>query len=280
MLKQTKPGRLFYADPTHPAHQAKTERQKHVLKAVTDALEHRHAMLAFQPIYSVSNPNRPAFFEGLFRAMDRTGEIIPAAEFIDLVEAHEIGRRIDCLALELGLKTLIQEPGLRLSINMSPRSIGYAPWLDLLKSSLSMDATLGERLILEITEQSAVTMPLEVHRFMTDMQRLGVTFALDDFGAGFTAFRYLRDLYFDVLKIDRCFVSGIHRSPDNQVMVDALLSVARHFDMFTVAEGVENAEEAEYLTGMGVDCLQGYHLGKPTITPEWIRRPEPALAAG
>ena len=70
-------------------------------------------------------PKRAAFYEGLIRIMDPSGRIIPAADFIGAVETRELGRKIDCLALEMGLDTLAAEPGIRLSINMSARSIGY-----------------------------------------------------------------------------------------------------------------------------------------------------------
>ena len=70
---------------------------------------------------------------------------------------------------------------------------------------------------------------------------MAYAFALDDFGAGFTSFRYLREFYFDIIKIDGQFIRGISDNPDNQVLTQALLSIAHHFDMFAVAESVESA---------------------------------------
>jgi EAL domain-containing protein (putative c-di-GMP-specific phosphodiesterase class I) len=102
------------------------------------------------------------------------------------------------------------------------------------------------------------------------MQSQGVSFAMDDFGAGYTAFRYLRDFYFDILKIDAGFIRGIHKNPDNQALVRALVSLAQHFDMFTVAESVETAADADYLARAGIDCMQGYYFGVPTVRPLWL----------
>ncbi len=82
-------------------------------------------------------------------------------------------------------------------------------------------------------------MPDLVQVFMSEMQSQGISFALDDFGAGYTAFRYLRDLYFDILKVDGEFTKQIASNPDNQVIAQAMLSMAQHFDMLTVAENVE-----------------------------------------
>jgi EAL domain-containing protein (putative c-di-GMP-specific phosphodiesterase class I) len=104
---------------------------------------------------------------------------------------------------------------------------------------------------------------------MRDNQRRGISFALDDFGSGYTSFRYLRELYFDILKIDGQFIRGIATSSDNQVLTQALISVARHFDMFTVAESVETHIDAERLVQIGIDCMQGYYFGAPTVVPPW-----------
>ncbi|MDJ0860167.1 MAG: EAL domain-containing protein [Dinoroseobacter sp.] len=257
-----------------PLNEAVAQRDRNILAMVTRAVERKNVMLAYQPVVMAQRPKRAAFFEGLIRVMDDTGRIIPAREFIDTVENKELGRQLDCLALEIGLDTLRRVPGLRLAINMSARSIGYEPWFSILRDGLAADPTVAERLILEITEQSAMVMPEIVTVFMKDLQKEGISFALDDFGAGYTSFRYLRDFYFDILKIDGEFVRKIAHSADNQVLVQALVDVARHFDMFTVAESVETAQDVAFLTAAGVDCLQGYHFAAPTTRPAWLERAE------
>ncbi|WP_296761599.1 EAL domain-containing protein [Sediminimonas sp.] len=252
-----------------PLNHAVSARDRASLDMVAAAIRHREVLLAFQPVVRADRPNIPAFYEGLIRVMDDTGRVIPAKDFIDAVEVTELGRKIDCLALEMGLRTLEREPGIRLSINMSARSIGYPRWMQALKQGLRRDPTLGERLILEITERSAMQVPELVTRFMADLQSHGVTFALDDFGAGYTSFAYLRDFYFDIIKIDGQFIRGVHADPDNQVLTRALVAVARQFDMFTVAESVESGADAAWLAANGVDCLQGYHFGAPAMRAPW-----------
>ncbi|MFN7002521.1 MAG: EAL domain-containing protein [Roseinatronobacter sp.] len=254
---------------TSPLSAAAEEKRRDTLAMVREALDHRRSILAFQPVVQARMPKRAAFYEGLIRMVDHTGRIIPAADFIDVVETNELGRRIDCLALEMGLKTLAEEPSIRLSINMSARSIGYPEWLATLERGLRGRPEVGERLILEITESSAMLMPDLVTVFMEDMQERGICFALDDFGAGYTAFRYLKDFYFDIIKIDGTFIKDIANNPDNQILVQALVSIARHFDMFTVAESVETEAEARLLVSMGLDCLQGYFFGAPSTREPW-----------
>ena len=158
---------------------------------------------------------------------------------------------------------------MRLSINMSASSVGYTDWLRTLRHGIAQDSTVAERLILEITESSAMGLPEQVRQFMRELQQNGVSFALDDFGAGYTSFRYLRDFSFDMIKIDGQFIREIAEHPDNQVLTRALMSIASHFDMFTVAEQVETADDAAFLIELGIDCLQGFYFGAPTISPPW-----------
>jgi EAL domain-containing protein (putative c-di-GMP-specific phosphodiesterase class I) len=238
-----------------------SEADRDTMRMVAEAVRTRRLALAFQPVVLARDPNRVAFHEGLIRVLEPNGRIIPAQDFIGAIEAHELGREIDCAALEFGLQALAKHPGLRLSINMSARSIGYPRWTRILKRGLGLGPTVGERLILEITENSAMLLPEIVVSFMA--------FAIDDFGSGNAAIRYFKDFLFDILKIDGQFVRKIHKDPDNQALLRAILSIATHFDMFTVAESVETPEEAEFLHTLGVDCLQGYLFGAPSIRPPW-----------
>ena len=259
-----------------PLSAAVTERDKGTLEMVEAALASKRAVLAYQPIMQAASPTTPAFYEGLVRILDVTGRPIPARDFMGEVEDTETGRLIDCLSLELGLQTLVQEPDVRLSINMSARSIGYSEWMKTLESGLAQNPTSAERLILEIEEKSAMTTPELVISFMRELQGKGISFALDDFGAGFTSFRYLRDFFFDILKIDGRFTRNVARSADNQVVIGAIHAVARQFDMFTVAGGVESARDAKLLAAMGIDCLQGYHFAAPSLHPPWKEAPRKA----
>ncbi|MDO9526293.1 MAG: EAL domain-containing protein [Gemmobacter sp.] len=260
---------LFLERLSDPLSVAVAERDRQTLDLVAEALRVRRVMLAFQPVVMASNPARIAFYEGLIRIVDDTGRVVPAREFMGAVETRELGRMIDCASLEMGLAALAEVPTLRLAINMSARSIGFPRWHKTLDQGLAQDPTVGERLILEITESSAMQKPELVTGFMGDLQRRGIAFALDDFGAGYTAFRYFREFFFDVLKIDGQFIRGIASDPDNQALTRALVSIGQHFDMLTVAESVESAADADWLRAAGVDCLQGYFYGMPTVNPAW-----------
>jgi EAL domain-containing protein (putative c-di-GMP-specific phosphodiesterase class I) len=239
------------------------------LRMVEQAVRHRHVLLAYQPAVHAALTDRVAFWEALIRVLDETGRIIPAREFIHQVEETETGRILDCLALEKGLRTLSRVPDLRLSINMSARSIGYRRWMRILERVLRSDATVGERLILEISEASVARIPEVAGSFITDLRHRGISFALDDFGAGDSAFRHFRDLQFDILKIDGSYTRDISGNADNQVLTRGIVALARELDLFTVAGRVETVADAEDLARLGVDCLQGYAFGAPTTNPPW-----------
>ncbi|MAC76775.1 MAG: diguanylate phosphodiesterase [Rhodobacteraceae bacterium] len=260
-----------YAEgPSSPLDAAVSARDYKILDMVSEAIAHRETALAFQPIVTLRAPQAVAFHEGLIRVFDATGRVIPGKDFIAAIEPTDLGRQIDCIGLEHGLETLRRVPNLRLSINMSARSIGYRHWMHTLNAGLAQDPTIAERLILEITERSAITIPELVTDFMEELQMRGVAFALDDFGAGYTSFRHFRDFYFDIVKIDGEFIRGIHANADNQVLTAALASIAGHFDMFTVAEKVEDARDAAWLAENGIDCAQGHFFGAPTLQPPWL----------
>ncbi len=246
---------------------------------VRAAIDEKRLRLAYQPVVLARDPDRIAFHEGLIRVLDPTGRVIPARDFMGAVESHEIGREIDCAALEIGMAALARHAGLRLSINMSARSIGYPRWMQVLRRGLSVSPTVGERLILEITESSAMLVPEIVVAFMDDLKGEGIAFALDDFGSGYTAIRYFKEFFFDILKIDGQFIRNIDSDYDNQALTAALLAIGKHFQMFTVAEAIETNAEAETLRALGVDCLQGFLFGAPTLKPAFAT-PETRPATG
>ena len=250
-----------------------SEGDRATMSMVRAAIDAKRLLLAYQPVVLARDTDRLAFHEGLIRVLDPRGRVIPAKDFMQAVESHEIGREIDCAALQMGMAALARHPALRISINMSARSIGYPRWMRVLRQGLSASATIGERLILEITESSTMLVPEIVIAFMDELQREGIAFALDNFGSGYMAIRYFKDFFFDILKLDGQFVRRIDQETDNRALAAALLSIGKHFQMFTVAEAVETLAEAEVLREMGVDCMQGFLFGAATTKPGFDQTP-------
>lgn len=232
---------------------------------VSDALTAGRVALARQPVVQARAPEKLAFCEGLIRLRDRTGRALSPGAFIAAIDGSATGAALDRTALGLALDALARDPSLRLSVNLSPANIVDTGWARCLAAAIDRDPTLAERLIVEITEQAVPAAPEAVAAFVNRWQASGVAFALDDFGAGATAFRHLRDIRFDIIKIDRRFGRDIDRDPDNRALVKAMAGLARHFESLLVVEGVESAAAAACLIDLGADALQGFHFGHPTV---------------
>ncbi len=232
---------------------------------VRAALSQDRLLLFYQPVVRADSPEFVAFHEALVRIKMPDDTIVVANRFMPFVENSALGRILDRKTLEMALIALHGNPALRLSVNVSPYSMGDQGWLDIF-CACSRD--VGDRLILEITEREAMTDVRRTAAFLAHVRKFGASVALDDFGAGYTSFRYFRDFHFDIVKIDGLFIRDIPHSRDNQVLVEALLNISAHFDMMTVAEFVETPAEAAFVSKMGVDCLQGYLIGKPAATPQ------------
>jgi EAL domain-containing protein (putative c-di-GMP-specific phosphodiesterase class I) len=266
-----------------PLSAAIAARDAEALAMVRRAIDTRSVLLAFQPVLPMKDgvaAQHPAFHEALLRILDPSGRIIPARDFVAAAEMDETGRLLDCIALQAGIAALRRTPDLCLSVNMSARSIGYPRWTETLRRGLNSDPTLGARLVLEITESSALLMPEIVRSFMQGVQRRGVTFALDDFGGGYTSFRVLRDFCFDMVKLDGQFIRDIDTASDTQVMTGALIALARNLDMYSIAPKIETAGEAAVLASLGVDFVQGFHFGPPVTTPDWGAKQPSTLGKG
>lgn len=257
------------SDADSPLSAAVAARDGSVIAMVDDALRHNQALLAFHPVVQARAPHDVAFYEGLIRVLDPTGRIIPPAQFMAQVENGPLGRELDCAALQIGLQMLARNRLLRLAVNMSARSIGYKRWNGILDSHLKGDPTVGERLILEISEDSAMTVPELVTDFMDYLQDYGIAFSLDHFGAGLTGLRYFNQLFFDAVKIDGTIVHDIQENPNHQVLARALIGAARAFDMLVIAENVQTQAEADVMISLGVDCLQGNLFGAPSLRLPW-----------
>ncbi len=273
----------FDRDPAlaSPFDAAISAQDRETMSMVTLALKERRMRLAFQPVVYAADPSTIGFFEGFIRLLNQRDQVIPARDFMGAVEQNQLGRDIDCAALQMGLMALQRNPQIRVSINMSARSVGYRPWANILRKALRDSPRLGRNLILEITESSTLQVPDVLKPFMTEMRDHGIVFALDDFGADLTSLRLLRELRFEIAKIDGALVKNVDESPDRQAVARAAIAIAQALEMYVVAEAVETEGEANWLRDAGVGCLQGYLFGPPTVTPDFraFRHGRPDLIA-
>ncbi|WP_120497839.1 bifunctional diguanylate cyclase/phosphodiesterase [Kiloniella sp. EL199] len=233
------------------------------------ALKEDRIALAYQPIVD-SESHELVLVEALLRMFDRDGKIVPAGKFIPVVEQLGMMRVIDRRVLELALEDLARFPNITMSLNISGLTASDRSWLRALSSRVKSRPDIAKRLIVEITETAALHDLEESARFVSAVRQLGCKVAIDDFGAGYTTFRHLKTLTVDIIKIDGSFIAGILDNEENQIFVRNLLGLAKALNHTTIAEFVETAEEAAFLSREGIDLLQGFYFGKPEINPDWL----------
>lgn len=249
-----------------------------IAEQVMRALKTDQLVFAYQPIveargYAVKH------HECLLRMIESDGTVVPAAKFMPLIEQLGLIRDVDRYVLERAVGELIEHPDVSYAINVSALTANDRSWLRLLFALLRNAGSVAERIIVEITETVALQDIEETANFVAQVRDLGCKVALDDFGAGYTSFRHLKSLAVDTVKIDGAFVRGIAENVDNQLFVRTLLGLANGFDLGTIAECVEDKADADALAEEGVDLLQGYFFGAPTIEPPWEKTSEDVAAA-
>jgi predicted signal transduction protein with EAL and GGDEF domain len=273
-------GAMFIASQPGDNPQASPAEMRAGARAVMRALEADRVAIAFQPVVTAADPTRLAFRECLARVRDEDGTWIAAGAFLPKIERLDLVRALDRRVLRLALAALRDHPTERLSINVSTRTMRDRAWMRELTAASQDTPGVVERMIVELTESAAVVDAARTKAFLDEVRAMGVAIALDDFGAGYSSFRHVRDFRPDWVKIDGGFVKGLAGDPDNKLFVDTLVGIARNFDMATVAEFVETDADAEALRALGVDCLQGYRYGRPLIEPDWAAAERAATAAG
>ena len=219
-----------------------------------------------------STSRRVRFYECLLRMRDTDGSLVAAGQFVPVLEQLGIVRMIDRHTLEMVFEQLDANPQVTLAVNISALTVTHPAWLRDLTALLRDRPDLAKRLIVEITETAALYDIEESARFVANVRDLGCQVALDDFGAGFTTFRHLKSLTVDLIKIDGSFVCGIAESPENQLFVRNLLSLAQSFGLETVAECVETQHQLDCLAQLGCNRSQGFLHGSPH-PPEELRPP-------
>jgi EAL domain-containing protein (putative c-di-GMP-specific phosphodiesterase class I) len=250
-----------------------------ISRTVKAALRQNRLLFAYQPVVRAET-GKVDYFECLLRMRDEAGNVLAGAEFIAAVELSGMIGLIDRFVFEKAVRELSTHPEVRLGFNVSGLTACDRAWLRTLLSRLRNRPDLARRLVVEITETAALDDVEESIRFVDTLRDAGCRVALDDFGAGHTSLRHLQSLAVDIVKIDGSFIRNLADSPGNRVFLRHLLGLTKGFGLSTIAECVENAEDAAMLRAEGIDYLQGYHIGAPTIERQWLPTPPPKTRQG
>ncbi len=247
--------------------EARIDQEIELNNKIQQGLKNEEFQLYFQPLYDAvertlvgaevllrwEHPKEGMIFPDLF---------IPVAERSGLIV--NIGRYVIRRVLHhLSNWKSFGFPPLRLTINLSLRELEEPDFITNL-TALLYEYDIGDnKLKFEITEHASMVNPELTHRRLQEIRQLGIGIALDDFGTGYSSFSYLAEFPIDTLKIDKGFVSGIGRNPDNMHIVEMIIKLGHSLGMTLVAEGIETEEDVRLLTSMGADLLQGYYFSRP-----------------
>jgi diguanylate cyclase (GGDEF)-like protein len=260
----------LFQDPGEPQRQQQQRRQTTSAR-IRDALTHDRLSLHTQPIRSLASGGIERY-ELLLRMTGEDGELLPAASFIEAAErsgmVQELDRWVVVRALELLASREQEGRPVSLHVNLSGASVADLSVLEFIERRLDEGQADPARCTFELTETPVAHDYEAAAGFADRLTEFGCQVAIDDYGAGFGPFHYLKTIPFDLIKIDGSFVRDMPNSDADQLTVQAIVQIARGLGKATIAEYVQDDITAQMLREYGVDMAQGYHLGRPVDIAE------------
>jgi diguanylate cyclase (GGDEF)-like protein/PAS domain S-box-containing protein len=253
-------GHAFYATSEH--HVSRTKARVTWIGRIEQALEDDRFALLAQPILDLHTGDVRQH-ELLLRMLDDHDDLIPPAAFLNIAERFGLIAKLDQWVATRAIELIEQRPELQLQVNISGRSLGDRKLLQTIDNRLRTSSIDPSRLIFEVTETAAVANITHAQAFAQQLRDRGCRFALDDFGAGFGSFYYLKHLPFDYVKIDGEFVQHATSGHIDQLVIEAVVRIAQGLGKETIAEFVTDEKTQRMVTRLGVDYAQGHHIGKP-----------------
>lgn len=241
--------------------------------AMFQAVRDGEFLLHYQPIVD-ARTRQIMGFEALMR-WNRPGQgTVSPVQFIPMAESNGLINLLGAWALKAACVQIrrFQEVAgrpLYVSVNVSPRQFRNDQFLDVMDEAIRLSGLDGRQLLLEITEGILMSDPEHAEVLLAAIAARNVHIAIDDFGTGYSSLAYLKRFPIATLKIDRAFIKDLPVSVKDAAICNVVLSLASHLNLSTVAEGVENEEQLEFLAAQGCGMIQGYLTGRP-LPPEDI----------
>jgi diguanylate cyclase (GGDEF)-like protein len=252
-------------------HAASKRREVLVHQAFKNADLDKEIHLVFQPIIDTRD-GAIRRCEALARWDSPEIGMVPPGEFVPIAEKAGMTQEMTLAVFRKVIAQLKVWPDTaRIAVNLSAQDVNSRQCTDLLASMLiRQPPNLRQRISIEVTESSLLTDFTEVHNNLLKFRELGVKIALDDFGTGFSSLRYLQELEFDIVKIDRSFISSIEYNQKSFGLVRTISRLCRSLSIACVAEGVETREELDYVRTAGCHLVQGYIFTKPLMAEKML----------
>jgi diguanylate cyclase (GGDEF)-like protein/PAS domain S-box-containing protein len=239
----------------------------HWVSGINAALENDRFVLYAQPIHACCTESGGSRYEILLRLRDGANLVRPGT-FMPAAERYNLSPKLDRWVLDHVIQWFEKHPGLLrqlelCSVNLSALSLCDESFREYVLNRLKSSELPKHKLCFEVTETAAIANLCRATDFIHSLREAGCRFALDDFGSGLSSFAYLRNLPVDMIKIDGTFVRNIANNKTDRMMVKSICELVSNMGMQTTAEYIETAEALEVLQEIGIDFVQGFHLGTP-----------------
>ncbi|WP_296800839.1 EAL domain-containing protein, partial [Thiolapillus sp.] len=261
-----------------PVQDRRVHARREYISRIAEAIEKEELQLFYQPKVDMVR-GRIFGAEALVRWQHPEQGLLPPNMFLPLIEGHRLQYALDWWVLRTAIRqaALWHADGLDLvvGINVSPSTIQYPDFTSQLMQLVDEENISTDLIELEIVESDAIDDLDAVSAVIHQCEDVGVHFALDDYGTGYSSLTYIRRLPVQTLKIDQIFVKDILTDQDDLNIVEGVIGLARAFGREMIAEGVENTEIGVRLLELGCNCAQGYGIAKPmpfTEIPAWVRQ--------
>ncbi|TFB18879.1 phosphodiesterase [Filobacillus milosensis] len=231
------------------------------------AVENNELDVYLQPIMKKDSP-QTSYAEALVRWKHPVHGLIPPSAFIPIAEQSGFIHQIDEFVFKRTCEIIQRwkmdyQIDLTVSNNVSPKRFLRHSFITNVKNTLNHFQVDARNIIFEITETTLIHDPEIVHKTINDFRKLGIRFALDDFGTGYSSISHVSMFNIDFLKIDRQFIQDIHLNKRNQAILKGITNFTSELNIPMIAEGIETAEELEFLQKLNCAYFQGYYFSKP-----------------
>ena len=233
-------------------------------KIIRDAVAHESLVLHYQPVFEMAKKHLVGF-EALVRLPAPDGTLIPPDDFLPLAAEMRLIDKIGTWVLREACRTATSWPeNLTVAVNLSPAQFESGLLVDTVADALKTSGLKPHRLELEILESLLLKNTEAVMATLKELKGMGVSIVMDDFGTGYSSLSYLWKFPFDKIKIDRSFMGSFEKSGrDVETVVKTIIALGREMNMRVTVEGVETADQVDFLYDADADQVQGFYFGRP-----------------
>lgn len=263
MYKAKKAGKNCIAFPSEDEMAEVFKRASDKGLMIVKALEEHRIIPYFQPI--INTASGEANIHELLMRIQVGEQVIAANEFIEEAEAMGLAHKMDYQLIEKAFAQ-VKEQGYQgmLFVNLSPKALIVGEFMNRIHKLAINYAIEPSRIVFEITERETVSNLSLLEKFVQDLKSRGFSFAIDDFGSGYSSFHYIKRFTVDYIKIEGEFIRNILTDSEYQAFTKSIVTLAKELHIKTIAEYVENESILDEVRKFGIDYAQGYHVGRPS----------------